>query len=153
MSNNETTVTTLDDEQQDGASSKAAPRKQAKPRQDSSVTTLDDEPDELDTDKPRAETLRVADHGNHMSGDKMELTLHAGEGDIGRQAVFLSINGHGFNIPRSIPVIVPEEVIEILDNATMTVYERVGDKMVPRDVKRFAYNARSLARARAKGKS
>ena len=153
MSTNDTTLTTLHEEQQDGASAKAAPRKSAKARTEASVTTLDDDVDESDTDTPRAETLQVADHGDHMSGEQFELTVHAGEGEIGRQAVFLGINGHGLNIPRSVPVIVPKEVVRVLDDATMIVYERVGEKMVPRDVKRFSYNARPIARARTKGKS
>ena len=149
MANTETTITTLDDEQHETPETKdAAPRKAAKARPSSSATTIDDdEPD----DAPRVPKIAVTDHGDNMAGGKVELTLHAGEGDIGRQAVFLGINGHGFNIPRSTPVEVPEEVVQILDNATMTVYEQVGQKMHEREVKRFSYNIRPIHKNRAKG--
>lgn len=120
---------------------------------DSSITTLDDNdtPDEVrESSKP--EKIRVSDHGNSMNGERVELTLHAGEGEVGRQAVFLGINGHGFNIPRSIAVDVPVEVIEILDNATMTVYEQIDNKVYEREVKRFSYNVKNLAKEAPKAK-
>lgn len=149
MAQTDTSITTLDDEPDAAETKKAdAPRKPSRTRQESVTSTIDD--DEA-TDTPRVTKIAVTDHGDNMAGGKVELTLHAGEGDIGRQAVFLGINGHGFNIPRSTPVEVPEEVIEILDNATMTVYEQVGPDMHEREVKRFSYTVRPIGKSR-KGK-
>lgn len=113
---------------------------------DTSVTTIDDAPQA--TAAPRAKTIAVADAGDNMTGDKLELTIHAGEGELGRQAVFLSINGHGFNIPRGIPCVVPSEVVDILDNAKQIIYEPgENGKMHEREVNRFSYNARPVKAA------
>lgn len=106
-----------------------------------SITSIDDEPAVVLSKK--AEHVAVTDHGDNMSGERYEVTIQAGEGDAGKQAVFLAINGHGLNIPRGVPVNVPAEVVEILDNATMTIYEAAaGGKMVEREVKRFSYSAK-----------
>jgi hypothetical protein len=120
---------------------------------DSSITTLDDNdtPDEpRESSKP--EKIRVPDNGKSLCGERVELIVHAGEGEVGRQAVFLGINGHGLNIPRSIAVDVPIEVIEILDNATMTVYEQIDNKTYEREVKRFSYNVKNLPKEAPKAK-
>jgi hypothetical protein len=110
---------------------------------DTSVTTIDDEQPAVAA--PRAKKIAVTDAHDAMSGEQVEVTIHSGEGEAGKQAVFLSINGHGILIPRGVASIVPAEVAEILDNATMTVYESGADgKVVSRDVKRFAYNVKSV---------
>lgn len=116
---------------------------------DTSVTTIDDTPEVVAT--PRAKKVAVTDHADGMSGEKMEVTIHAGEGELGRQAVFLSLNGYGFNVPRGKPVELPIEVVEILDNATMTKYEQgANGQMVEHEVKRYSYNARSIRNTLAK---
>lgn len=109
---------------------------------DTTITSIDDEPTVVDT--PTAVTIDVTDHGDNMSGERVQVTIQQGEGEIGRQAVFLGINGHGFNIPRGKPVSLPVEAVHILDNATQTVYETVGGKSVEREVPRFAYTVRPL---------
>jgi hypothetical protein len=126
-------------------------------QQESSITTLDDDednpnhgnlnhgqPDDEAQDEHGNEHIAVADHGDRMCGRRMELVLHAGEGEAGRQAAFIGINTHGFNIPRSVKVSVPVEVVEIIENATMTIYEQIGEKIYEREVKRFSYTARPL---------
>lgn len=116
---------------------------------DTSVTTIDDAPAVVET--PRAKKIAVTDHADGMTGEKMEVTIHAGEGEQGRQAVFLSLNGYGFNIPRGVPSIVPVEVVDILDNATMTKYEPgANGTMIEHEVKRFSYNAKSVRTQLAK---
>lgn len=115
-------------------------------KKDTNVTTLDDEPARLEPAAP-VQKIAVTDNGDHFAGEKVELTLHSDEGEIGRQAVFLGINGHGFNIPRDVPVEVPFEVIEVLNNSMMATYEPVpggGGKMMERHVKRFSYNYKPL---------
>ena len=110
----------------------------AKP--DTTVTTIDDAPKSVDTKK-----VQDIDHkaDDAISGDKAEVTIHAGEGELGRQAVFLAINGHGFNIPRGVACRVPVEVIEVLENATMVVYEpTAAGQNIEREVKRFSYTVK-----------
>jgi len=108
---------------------------------DTSVTTIDDETPAAAA--PRAKKIAVTDAHSAMSGQMAEITIHSGEGEAGKQAVFLSINGHGILIPRGVPSIVPAEVAEILDNATMTVYEAgANNTIVSREVKRFSYNVK-----------
>jgi len=109
---------------------------------DTSVTTIDDTAPVKAA--PRAKDIPVSDAGDNLSGEKMEVIINAGEGEIGRQAVFLSINGHGLLIPRGVPCLVPTEVVEILDNATQVIYEPgEGGKVIEREVKRFSYTART----------
>lgn len=117
----------------------------------SSISTIDDEPDsERDTPAPSsARTIAVADHGDQMTGEKVELTLFQSEGDNGSQPVFIGLNGHGTLIPRGVRVKIPVEVVDILDNAVQTLYTNVNNVMVPREVKRYAYTLHTRQRARA----
>lgn len=112
---------------------------------DTSITTIDDA--QKAVEPPAAVALHVADQGDKLSGKRIELTVHQGEGDMGKQPLFVGLNGTGFNIPRGIPVSVPVEVIEILDNAMMTVYESVAGLTRGREVKRYSYNTRELRAA------
>lgn len=105
-----------------------------------SITSIDDEPKAVEVKK--AAKIDVTDNGDNMTGDRVEIVIHQGEGEPGRQAVFLAINGHGFNIPRGVPVSVPAEVAEVLENATMVVYDIVAGKQVARHVQRFSYSVR-----------
>lgn len=113
-------------------------------KKDTSVTTIDDAP--LVVEVKKAADIAVSDHADAMTGERLEVVIQAGEGAIGKQPVFLAINGHGFNVPRGIPVHLPVEVVEILDNATQVVYEhdQATDKMLEREVKRYSYSVRAI---------
>lgn len=87
-----------------------------------SVTTIDDEP-ATDAPAKKSKVLAVPDHGDNFSGKRLRLTIQSGEGAVGRQAVYVGVNGVGFNIPRDTPVDVPEEVVQQLKNCVQTVYE------------------------------
>lgn len=115
---------------------------------DSSVTTIDDEPAKVEIKK--ALDIAVTDNADAMTGERVEVNIQPGEGEVGKQAVFLSINGHPMNIPRGIPVNLPIEAVEILDNATQVVYEhdKASGKMLEREVKRFAYTVRPIRAAK-----
>jgi hypothetical protein len=114
----------------------------ATPR-DTSITSIDDEPKAVVVAK--AKNIAVANTGDHMSGEKMEVTIHQGEGELGRQAVFLGINGEGTLVPRGVPCKLPVELVEILDNATMTVYEpTTNGQTIEREVKRYSYTAKAI---------
>jgi|GEM_PF-2238750 len=102
-----------------------------------SVTTIDDAP-EVASEK-KVDAIAVPDIGNNMSGDRLDVTLHQGEGEAGSQAVFIGLNGQGFNMPRGIRVSVPAEVVHILENAEQTVYDTTKGKTVERQIKRFSY--------------
>lgn len=113
---------------------------------DITSTSIDDEAPVVVA--PKVTKVHVRDDG-HMSGERMQVTIAAAEGELGSHAVFLAINGHGFNIPRGVPVELPVEAIEVLDNATMTRYEDVGGKTVERQVQRFNYTAKPIKSAKA----
>lgn len=117
---------------------------------DTNSTSIDDEV--LEPVLKKAVEVAITDHGDNFAGRKAELNIQSGHDEIGRQAVFLSINGVGFHIPRDTTVVVPAEVIEVLDNAVQKIYEKVGNNLVERSVKRYAYNVTWLAAAKiAKG--
>jgi hypothetical protein len=109
----------------------------------STSTSIDDV---IDTpEAPAAAALAVTDHGDNFSGEKIELTIHSDAGDAGRQAVFVGINGVGFNIPRDTPVAVPVEVVTQLENCMQTVYEGIeGGGTREREVKRFSTTVRQI---------
>lgn len=113
----------------------------AKAATETSITTIDDAPKAVE--QPAAKVLRGAADPD-LSGERVELTIHQDSGENGREPVFVGLNGTGYQIPRGIAVNVPVEVLEVLDNATMTVYESTAGVTVPkgRAVKRFAYNVR-----------
>lgn len=112
-------------------------------KNESQITSIDDEPTIID--EPTAAPIKITDHGDNFTGDKVELTIHSGEGAAGRQAVFIGINGHGLNVPRDIAVVVAQEVVDQLDNCTMTVYEALaGGVMAEREVKRFSTTVRPI---------
>lgn len=74
---------------------------------------------------------------------KVTLTIHAGQGDGGNDAVFVSHNEFARLIPRNTPVEVPEEVIAVLDMAQTTTYHVEGKTVVERVVPRYAYTVRA----------
>ena len=105
------------------------------------ITTLDDEDESpartATPDKAQAMLEFQLEGG---TGRKKIITIHHGDGVLGASAAFISINGHAWQIPRGVPVKVPEEILEALDNAVQTVYEQVDKAMVPREVRRFPYS-------------
>jgi hypothetical protein len=110
---------------------------------ESSVTTIDDAPKHVDI--PAAVVLRGSDEGDNLSGERVELTIHPGEGENGRDPVFIGLNGTGYQIPRGIPVNVPAELVGILNDAKPLIYEAAGAAVRAREVQRFSYNSRAVA--------
>ena len=105
----------------------------------SQVTTLDTE----DTTEAtvQAVALKGSNHDATLSGKTGTVTIHPTEGDGGSDAVFLSINGYAYQIPRGMPVEVPSEVIEVLRNAKQTILSfGQGGALVERTVQRFAFS-------------
>lgn len=74
---------------------------------------------------------------------RFKLTINEQEGIDGEDDVLLSINGKAWRIKRGIEVVVPHEVIHVLDNSVKTLFERDEEgKTVERNVKRFSYSYR-----------
>lgn len=71
-----------------------------------------------------------------FSGKRETITLAAARDENEQDFVFVSINSVGFQIPRGKPVSVPVEVLNVLDDAVQTVYDKAGQ---PRQVPRHAY--------------
>jgi hypothetical protein len=113
--------------------------------QDTSITTIDDAPKTIEP--VAVAQLQVNNDGDVLSGERVELTIHQGEGDSGRDPVFIGLNGTGYQVPRDTPVEVPVELLQILENAVQIVYEANGNTSRARQVKRFSYNARPAAKA------
>jgi hypothetical protein len=113
--------------------------------QDSSITTIDDAPPA--TVPVAATTLAVNNDRGVLSGERIELTINQTDGENGREPVFVGLDGIGYQIPRGVPVNVPVELLEILDNAVQTVYESTGTVARPREVKRYSYNTRAVKAA------
>jgi hypothetical protein len=111
---------------------------------ETSITTIDDAPKATE---PVATVKLNGKADPELSGKRVELTIMQDSGENGREPVFVGLNGTGYQIPRGIPVNVPVEVLEVLNNATMTVYESSAGMTVPkgREVKRFAYNVNQRA--------
>lgn len=116
----DSTVTTLDDPAPDAAAqAAAAPAKAGKTAKASPAAKL---------------PAGAAEAG--LSGDRVTITIHSGEGSAGREDVPVFVNGFGFQIKRGKPVEVPVEVVEVLRNAVTTQYEN-GEAI---EVPRFAFS-------------
>jgi len=102
------------------------------------VSTIDDAVE--GEQEVQSQKVTITDHGDNFSGDKVELTIHQGEGEVGGQPVFLQVNGANVLIPRGLKVEIADELKHALDNAVYTVYECAKDGSTKaREVKRFNY--------------
>jgi hypothetical protein len=117
-----------------------------------SVTTLDDVQTQnaataAGSAVEDAELLNVK-FDDTLSGERALVTIHSEKGEGGSNAVFLSLNGHAYQVPRDKAWNVPAELVEVLDNARQTYFEREGDTgpVVERHAPRMAYSVRSAPR-------
>ena len=116
------------------------------PAGDSKIDSLDDEADGASAaaETAAAEAVHKVAGSNHdaeLSGERQTIMVHAGQGDGGSDAVFLSINGYAYQIPRGKPVSVPTEVVAVLQNAVQTHYTQgPGGTQVAQDIPRFAFS-------------
>lgn len=106
------------------------------------VTTIDD--DVPEAPEPRAKVLSGCDPTGELCGDKVELTIYATEGVGGGDAVFLSHNTTGYQIPRGKPVIVPVEVAGVIEDAKTETIEVVNGKAVVREANRYGFTIKHL---------
>ena len=123
---------------------------------DSKIVTLDDDTTNGDVGTPAvpaAETEAIEVVGTNfddqLCGDKVKIEINEGEGDGGEDDVFVQINGYAYKIKRGVEVIVPVEVLHVLENANMTVYENAqGGGHDSRKVKRFSYSVLGAVKAK-----
>ncbi|WOB06470.1 hypothetical protein [Piscinibacter gummiphilus] len=87
----------------------------------SQVTTLDDgKKPESAASKAAVGAVAKVDGKNHdadLSGKRKLITIFKDATEGGSDAVFLSINGYAFQIPRGKPFNVPAEVVSVLRDA------------------------------------
>ena len=111
---------------------------------ESRVVTIGDEQEQgaaLPVNESTAKVIAGANFDDQLCGDKVKLEISEGEGDGGKEAVFLQLNGYAYQIPRGVEVIVPVEVLGILNNSKMTVYSTAqGGGQSEREVKRFNFS-------------
>ena len=108
-----------------------------KTTQQSQVTTLDDPTPEskaVDAAPATAADVFIA-HNANLSGKRKTLTIHTEQGEGGNFAVFIGLNGVGYQVPRGKPWNVPVELVNNLRHATQTIW----DGNTPRESPRFAY--------------
>lgn len=106
----------------------------------SQVTTLDDS---VESDVPAAPVgaVKGANFDPAMSGNKRTVTIHADNGESGNDAVFVSINGFAYHIPRGKPFEVPVEVVKVLEDAKMDILSPAqGGGVNVRTAPRFAFS-------------
>jgi hypothetical protein len=118
---------------------------------DSKVTTLDDAAALADdavtttrasAPKAAAKAVKGANHDAALTGKKRVVTIHPTNDEGGSDAVFLSLNGYAYQIPRGTPVEVPEEVVQILKNAKMEIMSFGKDgEVIVRETQRFPFSA------------
>jgi hypothetical protein len=112
----------------------------------SKVTSIDDPV--VGENEVESQKVTITDHGDNFSGNKVSLTIHQGEGEVGSQPVFVQVNGANVLIPRGIKVEIAEELKHALDNAVYTVYEGARDGTTKaREVKRFNYTVHEFLKA------
>lgn len=115
---------------------------------DSKVTTLDDSAAMADDvvatptrSKAATKAVKGANHDAALTGKTRVVTIHPTNDEAGSDAVFLSLNGYAYQIPRGIPVEVPDEVVQILKNAKqeLTSFGK-GGELITRETQRFPFS-------------
>lgn len=128
---------------------------------DSTIVTIDDDAEQsaaVPTSTAEVHEVVGANFDDQLCGDKAKIEIYESEGDGGKDDVFVQINGYAYKIKRGVEVLVPVEVLSVLENATMTIYNNAaGGGHDERKVKRFAYTVLGTvkaptAKAKAKGK-
>lgn len=107
---------------------------------DSQISTIDDQPSAATVKATKASKAALSQDAE--TGEKRRtITIHASDADGGNEAVFVSVNGVAWQIPRGKPEKVPEEVIHALELATVTTYKSGNDgKVKEQSTPRFAFS-------------
>lgn len=78
---------------------------------------------------------------NPAGEKKVTIMIEEQEGDENTGDVFVSVNGHAWQIRRGFEVEVPESVVHVLKNAVITkmIQDRLTDEIKYKDVPRFNF--------------
>lgn len=107
----------------------------------SQISTLEDESQVAAAQAPvDAAVIMGQNHDDSMSGKMEIVTISTSQEDGGSDAVFISINGYAYQIPRDKPCQVPTEVAQILRDAVVTTYKPgANGAVVERSMPRYAF--------------
>lgn len=108
----------------------------------SRVTSIDDDEaqDAAVAQKSAAPIVVGKNTDTALSGKRVDITIFPTEGAGGNDAVFVSLNGYAYQIPRGEPQSVPVEVAEIIRNAKTTL-SISGEKggITERTIQRYSF--------------
>lgn len=105
----------------------------------SQVSTLDDLGG-FDQVEAVSTAVTGSAHDDALSGDKVSITIYEQEGEMGREAVFVSVNGVGYQIPRDVRSSIPVEVLHALENCVQDIHESLPTgEMKRRSLRRFNF--------------
>jgi hypothetical protein len=106
-------------------------------KDNSQISTLDDAVDEAQA-APAPHAVVGNSHDDALSGEKVNVIIHEQPGDGGNDAVFVSVNGVGYQIPRGVVCAVPVEVLHVLDNSVQRILESLPNgETRERSLRRF----------------
>ena len=91
------------------------------------------------TKSTRTKKAATVEGGAAQADSRRMVTIHTTGDDDGQNAVNIGVNGYVYNIPRGIPVPLPEEAIEALTNAKYKMWREVNKEMQAFEVPRFSY--------------
>lgn len=106
------------------------------------VATLDDDVIETVIDAAPVNAPSVTAPSHHgFSGQKVRVVINEGEGDAGREAVYVALNEYSAQIPRNQECVIPIEVFNsCIKAAKVSTLVRTRDGLDERTVNRFSYS-------------
>ncbi|WP_426106370.1 hypothetical protein [Massilia sp. TSP1-1-2] len=115
-------------------------------KDNSQISTLDDAPDVDQAASVVAHVVKGNSHDDALSGDKVNIIIHEQEGEMGREAVFVSVNGVAYQIPRGQVCAVPVEILHVLDNSVQKIFESLPNgETRERSLRRFNHQNHGAA--------
>lgn len=105
------------------------------------VATLDDDVMETISEPAQVVTPGVSASNHGFSGEKVRVVINEGEGDAGREAVYVALNEYSAQIPRNQECVIPVEVFNsCIKAAKVSTLVRTRDGLEDRTVNRFSYS-------------
>lgn len=115
------------------AEAKAKPAKPKAVKKDKTVEVGGDETGEV-------AVVVARNHDSELSGKKVRVTFFEQDHDGGADAIFASLNGFAYQIPRGVPVDIPVEVLAIFENAKTDIISTAPNGGTnKRTINRFSY--------------
>ncbi len=89
-------------------------------------------------------SVKVNGHDAALSGKLARVTIHAGQGKDGQEAVFLGLNGYAYQVPRGTPVEIPMELLGVLETAVAENVTTEDAKVLTSNSPRYAYSVHAV---------